>query len=184
MSLRDALLKAGKVSKQQAQEARTKKRKKRKKKGGGHRVEADQQAESLARDAERREALASDNRARAEEAQRERERQERLMQIGNLIRAWRRRPKRTASRRWHFVRSSGQIGLITVDSQIAAELEFGSAGIVELPENEQAVEVVASEGLRKLVDIHRPGIRFYVGAGAATDDPLTCPPPQPTIGES
>ena len=183
MSLRDALLKAGKVNKKQAQQARTEKRKTRKRKGG-HRIEAEHTAESVAREGERREIQAAENKARTEEKRLERLRQERLMQIGNLIRAWRRRPTRNARRAWHFVRSSGEIGLVFVDAEIAAELEFGAAGIVTLPENEAAVEIVGAEGLRKLVDIYRPGIRFYVGAGASTDDPLTCPPPRPSIGES
>jgi hypothetical protein len=183
MSLRDALLKAGKVDKKQAQQARTENRKKRKKKGG-HRIESEQQVDSLAREAERRELQSAENRARTEAERVKREREERLMQIVNLIRAWRRRPSRNARRAWHFVRSSGHVGLVVVDAEIAAELEFGSAGIVELPENEGAVEIVGAEGLRKLTELHGPSIRFYVGVGAAADDPLTCPPPWRHIGDS
>ena len=178
MSLRDALLKAGKVSKKQAQQARTEKRKKRKKKGGGHRVEAQANAESLARDAERRLEQRAADKARAEETRLEREAQERRMRINNLIQAWKRRPGRNPRRAWHFVRSNGRIGRIRVDGETAAALEYGTAAIVEPPENESAPEIVAAEGVRKLIDLHPKGIRFYVGTGAPKD-PLTCPPRNP-----
>lgn len=178
MSLRDALLKAGKVSKKHAQQVRTEKRKKRKKQGGGHRVEAQANAEFMARDLARRAEQQTADKARAEAARVERATHERRVRINNLIQAWKRRPPRNARRPWHFVRSNGRIGRIFVDAELAAALEFGTAGIVEPPENEQAPEIVAGEGVRKLTELHPAGVRFYVGPGAA-GDPLTCPPPRP-----
>lgn len=177
MSLRDALLKAGKVSKKQAQEAQTAKRKKRKKKKG-HVLEAEARDASLARDAERRADQAKENREREEQRRAEREQHERRMRVGNLITAWQRRPNPRASRGFHFVRSDGHIGRITVDGRIAAELEYGAAGIVELPDQPDELRIVAAEGIRKLLDLHLPGIRFYVGRDAP-DDPLICPPRRP-----
>ncbi len=176
MSLRDALLKAGKIDKKQAQKARTEKRKKRKKKGG-HRLEAEQNAQLLAKDATRRDEQSAQNRALAEKARVARETAEREMRIGNLIQAWRLRSNPKAQRRFHFVRSDGHIGLITVDARVGAEIEFGSAGIIESPSDLLEVHVLAAEGLRKLAEIHPSSVRFYVGTGAP-DDPLICPPPR------
>ncbi|MFT6395697.1 MAG: hypothetical protein ACJAYU_000439 [Bradymonadia bacterium] len=177
MSLRDALLKAGKIDKKQAQKARTDKRKKRKR-DGGHRVEAEQNAQQLASEATRREEQTADNLGRAERARIAREQAEREMRIGNLIQAWQRRSNPKAKRRFHFVRVDGHIGFITVDSEIGAELEFGAAGIVVSPSNPSQAHVLASEGLRKLAEVDPTAVRFYLGPGAP-DDPLTCPPPPP-----
>lgn len=175
MSLRDALLKAGKVSKQQAQEAATASRKKAKQKGGGHAVEAEARAATEAREAERRAAQAAENKAREEARRAEREQHERRVRVGNLIAAWGRRPSPRASRPWHFVRSNGRIGRVLVDSQVAYELEFGAVGIVELPNRPDELRIVASEGIRKLLEAGAPVVRFYVGRDAP-DDPLVNPP--------
>lgn len=175
MSLRDALLKAGKVTRQQVQGAAADSRKERKQKGGGHRIEAEAREVALARDAERKAQQAEENRARAARLEAERQEHERLMRIGNLIAAWSRRSSPRAARRWHFVRSNGHIGFVVVDRNLAAELEYGAAGIVELPDRPDAVRVVAGDAVRKLADLHPGGIRFFLGAGGP-DDPLVRPP--------
>lgn len=177
MSLRDALLKAGKVSKKDAQQARTEARKKRKKKKG-HVIEAEQRDAAIERDAARRAERDAENRARAEQERQARVAHERDAQIRNLIQAWTRRPNPKARRVWHFVRSNGHIGRTTVDQRIAAELEFGSAAIVELPSDRSEVRIVAVEGVRKLAGLYGEGIRFFLGDGGPSD-PLVRPAPYP-----
>ena len=174
MSLRDALLKAGKVSKAQAQGAKTEQRKKRKDKGG-HRLEAAAQEAAIARDAERRAERDARNAAIVEEQRAERARQESRVRVRNLMRSWGRQPDPKGRTLWHFVRSSGRIGRITVDRRMGAELEYGAAGIVEMPDDASVVRVVAAEGIRKLNEVYPEGIRFYLGDGGP-DDPLVCPP--------
>ncbi|MCB9519844.1 MAG: DUF2058 family protein [Myxococcales bacterium] len=176
MSLRDALLKAGKVNKGQAQRAAADDRRERRQKGG-HAIEAEAQAEQSARDAQRRAEQAEANRARAEAERVAREAAEARMRIANLIRAWTRRPRRDARHAWHFVRSSGRIGRVLVDRELAAELEYGSVGIVELPDAPDSVRLVAAEGIRKLIEVFPSGVRFYVGRDAPADS-MICPPPR------
>lgn len=174
MSLRDALLKSGKVSKKDAQKAATAARKERKQKGG-HRIEAEVSAEQRARDEARRAEQAEANRERARQLEAERQEHERLMRVRNLITAWGRRPSPRASRRWHFVRSNGRIGFVVVDRTLAAELEYGGAAIVEVPEHPEDVRVVGAEGVKKLAGLAPEVIRFYVGQGGPSD-PLVRPP--------
>ena len=175
MSLRDALLKAGKISKKQARHAETETRKSRKKRKG-HLVEQDREAAQLARHEERQAKQRAADLERARIAKEEHEAHERQVRIKNLIYRWKRYPARRTSNEFWFVRSDGFIGLMMVDRQSAAELEFGQAGIVEPPGNPTGVLVVKREGVQKLLEIAPEVVRFYVGEGAPVDDETVCPP--------
>ncbi len=177
MSLRDALLKAGKVSKKDAQSVSTETRKKRKKKGG-HRLEQEAVAQSIAISEAAKEARDAENRAHVERQRLERKQQERAMQVRNLIQAWTRRSGRRANHVWHFVRSNGHVGRIMVDNEVAAELEFGTAGIIEMPDDPSSVRVLSRDGIRKLAGIYAEGVRFFVGEGGPSD-PLVRPDARP-----
>lgn len=176
MSLRDALLKAGKVSKKQAQAASTEKRKKRKKKKG-HRLEAEALRAQEARHAAREETRATENRALAEQARRAREAHEARMRLKNVIHQWERKPGQRANRAFHFVRSSGSIGVTRIEGRQAWELQFGALAIVEHPQD-ASPRLVASDAVEKVIEIAPEALRFYVGAGAP-DDPLVHPPLRP-----
>ena len=176
MSLRDALLKAGKVSKKQAQVAATEKRKKRKKKKG-HRVEAEALRAQEQRHASRMSDQADANRERAEAARLEREAHEARMRLKNVIHTWQRKPGRRADRAFHFVRSSGAIGVTRIEGAQAWELQFGGLAIVEHPDD-GAPRLVARDAVEKILRLKPGALRFYVGEGAP-DDPHICPPLRP-----
>ena len=176
MSLRDALLKAGKVSAKAAQEAKTNERKKRKQKKG-HVLEAEREAARSELFEKQRAEQAEANRLRAEAARVEREGHERQMRVGNLIRAWERKAPPRAMRAFHFVRSSGAIGQTTVDRQLGMELEYGSVGIVEHPTT-GAPHLVAREGIERLLEFAPECLRFYTGPNGP-EDALIRPPLRP-----
>ncbi len=180
MSLRDALLKAGKVSKKQAQDARTKERKKRRKKKG-HVLEAERESEQRARHQAQRAEQVADNRARAEAERVAREQHEHRMRISNLIRAWETTAAPRAARAFHFVRSNGRIGRATVDRRLAMELEFGSVAIVEHPVT-GAPHFVRREGIERLRDIDWTPLRFYTGPDGPADECIR-PPRRPESRE-
>lgn len=173
MSLRDALLKAGKVSKQDARKAATEERKKRKRKKG-HRIEAEKEAEKQRRHEERLAQQREEDRKRAEREKAEREAQERKVRVKNLSTQWRRTPGNRDNIRWHFVRSNGSIGFLQVDSRLAAELEHGSAAIIEVPIDD-VVRIVSQDGVDAILETMPQCVRFYVGRGAPEDE-IICPP--------
>ncbi len=178
MSLRDALLKAGKVSKKQARRAAAEERKKRKKKKG-HRLEADRSDAAAARHADRVAIRADENRQRAEADRLRRLEREKALRITNLIRSWSRPVDSDRGRPFYFVRSSGSIGSVLVDRQTAWALEYGGLGLIEAPGRPARVHLVAEEGVRKLMALDVSGLRFYVGRDAP-DDPLIAPALRPS----
>lgn len=178
MSLRDALLKAGKVSAKAAQEAKTNERKKRKKKKG-HVLEAEREAARTELFEQQRAEQAEANRVRAEADRLAREAHERQMRIGNLIRAWERKAPPRAMRGFCYVRASGHIGQTTVDRKLGMELEYGSVGIVEHPST-GAPHMLSREGIERLLEVAPDCVRFYTGPGGP-EDPLIRPPLRPEL---
>ncbi len=174
MSLRDALLKAGKVSKKDAQKAATDQRRRRKKQKG-HRPDADRQAESEKRREARRAKQREADRARAAEARRVFEAHERAVRARNIIQGWRREPGRRRGAPWHFVRSDGHIGVLDLDAELAQEIQYGAAGIIEMPGDPELVVVVRREGIVKLLEFVPEIVKFYLGVSAPDDD-LVNPP--------
>lgn len=173
MSLRDALLKAGKVSKKQAQQARTTERKKRKQKKG-HVLEAEREASRQQLHEQQLAEQAAANRARAKAERQERERHEHAMRIGNLIRAWEAPAPRKAMRAFYYVKRDGRVVRTSVDRQLAMELEYGALAIVEHPAT-GAPHFVRREGVTRLCEIDDAPIRFYTGPGGPEDE-LVRPP--------
>jgi uncharacterized protein YaiL (DUF2058 family) len=177
MSFRDALLKAGKVSKKQAQSASTQARKQRKQQKG-HVLEAEAEAKRDVIFEKARAEQAEANRIAAEAKRAERERQELLVRMRNLMRSWERKPDpRRATIAFHFVRSSLSIGRIMVDRSSATELEYGALAIVEHPESGEP-HLIARDGVTKLMELVGERLRFYTGP-EAPDDELVRPPKRP-----
>lgn len=174
MSLRDALLRAGKVSKKDAQKVATEQRRKRKRKKG-HRIDAKRKSDSNRRHKERLEKQQKADRLRVAKAKEAFDAHERIVRAKNIIKGWKQEPGTRRGVYWHFVRSDGYIGTLNLDAELALSLQYGAAGIVEYPDDPANIIVVRREGVVKLLEFSPSIVKFYLGINAPTD-PLVNPP--------
>lgn len=130
--LRDKLLRAGLVDKQQARQSKTDKRRKKKRRGGAR---AEQQQEQARRQQfeSRKAEQAERSRALQDELNRQRAEAERQHQIRDLIRAHTLAPdrRRQPERPFYFVGRDRRIRRLHVGYELASKLSVGAAAVVE-----------------------------------------------------
>lgn len=132
-NLRDQLLQAGAITKEQKQRTEQEKRRQRKQ---HNKAQLDNATQAQRRQAYEAKLAAQRNadRERAAAQQAERDAKETSLQIRHLIEYWKVPEDPTGARRWYFATRSNTIRYLYVSEPLAARLETGALAIVEHPE--------------------------------------------------
>lgn len=160
-NLRDQLLKAGLVTKQQKQQTEQDQRRERKqlKKGQVEELTQEQQRQAHAA---RLEAQRTADRQRAVEQRQQVEAKEKLLQLRHTIDYWQLPEEPKASRRWYFVTRHNVVKYLPVTAPTALQLRAGALAIVEHPdEAEPRYVLVERDAAEVVVHVDPEYVRFY-----------------------
>jgi uncharacterized protein YaiL (DUF2058 family) len=165
-SLRDQLLQAGMVTKDQKRQVEQQKRRERKQHKPGHLEEAVQAQQRQAYEAK----LEAQRMADWERAAAQRtllEAREKRLQIRHIIDYWKIPNDATSGRRWYFPTRHNTIKYLHVSEPIAAQLSGGDLTIVEYPEETDIPFVLIDHEAAELIARVDPTyVRFYNTAPA------------------
>ena len=159
-NLRDQLLKAKvidrKTKKKADQTAKTAKRKK------GHRTIAAEEEQRTQAFEERRESQRAEDRRREERRQKKQLAAEKRYRLRDIVERGIIHEGRRGRRRFHFVARTGRIPYFEVAEEVAAQLERGSAAVVEMPMATPGThEVVTAAAAGELAKSDREAVRFW-----------------------
>ncbi len=169
-NLRDQLLKAGLVTKQQKQQTEQDKRRERKqlKKGQAEELTQEQQRQAHAA---RLEAQRVADRQRAMEQRQQAEAKEKLLQLRHTIDYWKLSEEPRASRRWYFVTRQNLVNYLYVSEPTALQIRTGALAIVEHPDDvEPRYVLVERDAADVVVQVEPAYVRFYNREPIAEDE--------------
>jgi uncharacterized protein YaiL (DUF2058 family) len=178
MSLRDQLLKAGAISKKDADRVNRELKEERKKAQGARRSSADEEAEAKAKAAKEAEARLAQQRADREEDARRRERHEHRFRVRQIVLA-----NRMAGRGpvpFHFRQplAPGEVGPVRVGcmwlrESVARDLRNGGAAIVAIPDDagRPVVHLVTRRAVAKLAEIEPAALVHHAADASHLGDP-------------
>jgi uncharacterized protein YaiL (DUF2058 family) len=159
-NLRDQLLKAGMVTKEQKQRTDLEKRRQRKQHGKGQRDDTPQ-AQRQAYEAKLAAQRAAD-RERAAAQRAASEAKEKRLQIRHIIEYWKVPEDSAGTRRWYFVTRDRTIRHLYVSAPLAERLEAGALAIVERPdEQETSYVLIEHEAAEQIGRLDPQYVRFH-----------------------
>jgi uncharacterized protein YaiL (DUF2058 family) len=170
-NLREQLLKAGMVTKEQKQRTDQEKRRQRKQHGKGKRDDTTQAQQRQAYEAK----LAAQRAADRERAAAQRvaaEAKETRLQIRHIIEYWKVPEEPGGTRRWYFVTRDQTIKYLYVSAPLAERLEAGELAIVERPDEQETPYVlIEHEAAEQIGRLDPQYVRFHNIATAAEASP-------------
>jgi uncharacterized protein YaiL (DUF2058 family) len=160
-SLRDQLLRAGVITKEQKRQVDQEERRERKKLQKGQAEEVAQARQRQAYEA-RLEAQRAADQQRAAAQRTQLEVWEQRLQIRHIIDYWQTPPEPAGTRRWYFVTRSNTIKYLDVSEPTASQLSRGALAIVEHPEEPDTPYVLIDrEAATLIARIDPQYVRFY-----------------------
>jgi uncharacterized protein YaiL (DUF2058 family) len=165
-NLRDQLLRAGMVSKEQKRQVEQQKRRERKQHGPGQLEEETQAQQRQVYEAKLEVQRAAD-RERAAAQRALQEAREKRLQIHHIIDYWKVLAEPAGNRRWYFTTRQNTIKYLYVSEPVAAQLGRGTLAIVESPEETDLPYVLIDHEAAELIARVDPMyVRFYNTAPA------------------
>jgi uncharacterized protein YaiL (DUF2058 family) len=160
-SMRDQLLKAGVITREQKHQVEQEKRRKRKQHKKGHLDDAILEQQRQAYEA-KLEAQRAADRQRAAVQRAQQEAKERRLQIRHIIDYWRVPEEPTGHRRWYFTTRHNTVKYFYVSESLAAQLDNGALAIVEHPDEVEAPYALVDREAAALIGRIDPQyVRFY-----------------------
>jgi len=160
-SLRNQLLRAGVITKEQNQQVEQEARRERKKHKKGHTEDAVQAQQRQTYEA-RLEAQRAADRHRSAAQRAELEAREKHLQLQHIIDYWQASAEPAGTRRWYFTTRSNIITYLYVSEPTAAQLSRGALAIVEHPEErEMPYILIDHEAAALIARIDAQYVRFY-----------------------
>jgi uncharacterized protein YaiL (DUF2058 family) len=160
-SLRDQLLQAGMVSKDQKRQVEQQKRRERKQHRPGQ-LEENVQTQQRQTYEAKLEAQRASDRERAAAQRTLQEAREKCLQIRHIIDYWKISGDATGNRRWYFPTRQNRIKYLYVSEPIAARLSRGDLAIVEYPEEiDTPFLLIDHEAAELIARVEPIYVRFY-----------------------
>jgi uncharacterized protein YaiL (DUF2058 family) len=160
-NLRDQLLKAGMVTKDQKRQVEQQKRQQRKQHKPGHLEEALQAQQRQTYEA-KLEAQRADDRERAAAQRTLLEAREKRLQIRHIVDYWKILTDATGKRRWYFPTRQNTITYLYVSEPMAAQLSSGDLAIVEYPgETDMPFALIDHEAAELIARVDPLYVLFY-----------------------
>jgi uncharacterized protein YaiL (DUF2058 family) len=160
-SLRNQLLRAGVITKEQNRQVEQEARRERKKHQKGHAEEAVQAQQRQTYEA-RLETQRAADRHRSAVQRAELEAREKYLQLRHIIDYWQVPEEPAGTRRWYFPTRSNTIKYLYVSEPTAAQLSRGALAIVEHPEaRDTSYVLIDHEAAALITRIDAQYVRFY-----------------------
>ena len=160
-SLRDQLLRAGMITKEQKRQVDQEERRERKKHQKGQAEEATQAQQRQAYEA-RLEAQRAADQQRTAAQRTQLEAREQRLQIRHIIAYWRMPTEPVGTRRWYFATRSNTIKYLYVSEPTASQLSHGALAVVEYPEElETPYILIDREAATLIARIDPQYVRFH-----------------------
>jgi uncharacterized protein YaiL (DUF2058 family) len=160
-SLRNQLLRAGVITKEQNRQVEQEARRERKKHKKGHAEEAVQAQQRQAYEV-RLEAQRAADRQRSAVQHAELEARDKYLQLQHIIDYWQVPAEPAGTRRWYFPTRSNTIKYLYVSEPTAAQLSRGTLAIVENPqERDMSYVLIDHEAAALIAQIDAQYVRFY-----------------------
>jgi uncharacterized protein YaiL (DUF2058 family) len=161
-SLRDKLLKAGAVSKDEARKSRQESRKKKKKGRQGAEEAARKEAARKQAFEQRKDVEAQNAKARSKAENEAKERKEKLYRLKQIIERRARLKVGGDQRPFYFLMPDGRIRRFNTTFAIAEDLRDGKLGIAHAPYDEsQDFRVIDKQGVERLEQLDKSAILFW-----------------------